>query len=157
MLDQPSSNVTLPEALQSAIDSARENLGITETRNVTLSATNNSLTKDNGTLLKRKDYLESQIVDADTELKKINSSIDAAKKELAISTTAKNKLDKEIAKKIKDQSALDDKSKVKEDELMSREIAIKKREDSAFSKETELVEKENKLEKKLEKLKELMT
>ena len=94
MLDNSAtSNIVLPQDLQNAIDNARVNLSLLESKSTVLMATNTGLLKDNATLVKRQEYLTSQVEELQANIEKysgILSELHTQTDSLSSSNTALN-------------------------------------------------------------------
>lgn len=107
MLEQPVSNVVLPEDVQSATESARANVSILESKATVLQSANFAMQKDNAKLLKEQEYLQSQVKDSEGQVEKLTASIVELQKAQGELLAKKTEIDAEIALKQSNQSNID--------------------------------------------------
>lgn len=153
MLDQPQSSLVLPEDLQKAIDSARVNLSILESKCAITNTTNISLLKDNATLIKQQEYVTSQIADLQTTIDKNTAIIAGQNIQIDFTNTTLSSLDTEIENKKTEQTNRENDYNSRLATLVDRENIVKDQE-AQLALDRNLQDSiENKFSEKLAKLK----
>lgn len=96
MLAQPTSNIPLPEEVQNALESARANVSILESKATVLQSANFAMQKDNAKLVKEQEYLQNEIETLTNQVNNLTNSIAEKQAEQADLEASIQKITKDL-------------------------------------------------------------
>lgn len=157
MIEQPSSNVVLPKDVQSAIESARENVSILESRATVLQGANLSMQKDNAKLIKEQEYLQSEIKGLNSQIEKLTESIVELQKAQGELLSKNADIDAEIALKQENQANINNEINSKLQTIKAQSELLESGQIQLEKDQQSLLEEQRAFNAKLSKLKEALS